>query len=301
MPPIDETTLGSWTGPASDAEEARYNNAKRAVTDAINASGALFADAALSVYPKGSYPAYTNVVRDSDVDIAVEMTSIVYNKMEHEAAGLENSDFGLTPYASIYDPAALKNDVERALVAAFGRAAVTRGNKALQMRRTSSRMTVDVVACYSRRIYTNRAGGCIDGTTIWPDTGTRWIDNFPAQHLERGTQKNDRTSRRYKRCVRILKRLENKMVADGASLVVPSFLIESLVWNIDDSIFSRSTWTDRVKGILGNVWEGLEPDAAERTWLEANGVQYLFGVHQGWNRAQARQFAYDAWNYLGYG
>ena len=300
MPTISEATLSSWTGRASDAEDERYDNARRAIVDAIRGSSA-FNDANLSVYAKGSYPNHTNVVRDSDVDVAVEMTSILKLGFEHNAAGMRMQDFGIEPYSGSYDPDDLKDDVEAALKAKFGASAVTRGNNALHVRQSSTRLAADVVPCYTSRIYIDRYGKKIDGIKIEPDRGAS-IHNYPAQHLEEGRTKNTNTMRRYKSVVRILKRLENKMVAENVIQVVPSFLIESLVWNTTNTVFTSGTsWTVRVQGVLVHVWDGLATVDAEGQWVEANAVQMLFGSHQTWTREQARQFAYDAWNYLGYG
>jgi hypothetical protein len=299
LPTISESTLSSWTGPASDAEDERHDNARRAITDAIRASTA-FTDANLKVYAKGSYPNHTNVVRDSDVDVAVEMTSILKLDFEHDATGMTMQDFGIQPYSRSYDPDDLKDDVEAALQARFGASAVSRGNKALHVRESSTRLAADVVPCYTARIYIDRYGRHIEGIKIEPDRGSR-IQNFPAQHLVEGRSKNANTIRRYKSVVRILKRLENKMVAEDVIGVVPSFLVESLVWNTPNPVFAAGTWTDRVQGVLVNVWDGLASADAEERWLEANAVQMLFGSHQSWTREHARQFAYDAWNYIGYG
>lgn len=300
MPPIPESTLSSWTGAPSDAEDERHDNARKAINEAVRASSA-FGDADLDIYAKGSYPNHTNVVRDSDVDVAVEMTSVLKLDFEHDATGMKMQDFGIEPYSRSYDPDDLKDDVEKALVAKFGSSAVTRGNKALHVRQTSTRLAADVVPCYSARIYIDRFGKKIDGIKIQPDRSAA-IHNFPAQHLQVGRDKNTSTLRRYKSVVRILKRLENKMVAETVIKVVPSFLIESVAWNTPNSVFTvNSTWTERVKGVLVEVWDGLEPNDSEQRWVEANGVQMLFGSHQTWTRAQARQFAYDAWSCLGYG
>lgn len=300
MPTIPESTLASWTGSASDAEDERHDNARRAITEAIRDSSA-FDGANLSIYAKGSYPNHTNVVRDSDVDVAVEMTSIIYLDFEHAATGMSKEEFGITPYSGGYDPDDLENDIEAALSAKFGPSAVTRGNKALHVRQSSTRLAADVVPCYAKRIYYSRYGSYHQGIVIRPDRG-RWIDNFPKQHLDKGREKNTNTLRRYKSVVRILKRLENKMVDENVISVVPSFLIESLVWNTPNEIFVfRDTWTERVKGVLVHVWEALEPVDSESHWLEANDVQLLFGGHQTWSRHQARRFAHDAWNYLAYG
>jgi hypothetical protein len=45
----------------------------------------------------------------------------------------------------------------------------------------------------------------------------RRITNFPRQHYDAGCAKNDRTGRRYKRVVRILKRLRNHMADNPAA------------------------------------------------------------------------------------
>src|SRR6266536_1630039 len=103
MPTISESTLSGWTGAPSDSEDERHDNARKAIAQAIEGSSA-FVDAALSVYAKGSYPNHTNVVRDSDVDVAVEMTSVVYFAFEHYASGMTMQDFGFVPYSGRYVP-----------------------------------------------------------------------------------------------------------------------------------------------------------------------------------------------------
>lgn len=299
MPAVPEATLSTWTGAPSDSEDERHDNARRAIAAAIDASSA-FDDATLNVYAKGSYTNHTNVVRDSDVDVAVEMTSVTYFGFEHGAAGRSMEDFGFDRYSGRYDSDRLKDDVERTLVARFGSGAVTRGNYALHVRESSTRLAADVVPCYAKRLYYSAAGEYHQGIVIRPDQGT-WHDNFPAQHLEAGRAKNTATLRRYKSVVRIVKRLENKMVSERVIAVVPSFLIESLVWNTADGVFIfHDSWTERLQGVLVHAWEGLESAANQEQWVEANGVQLLFGSHQKWTRAQARQFAYDAWSYLEY-
>src|SRR5436190_606082 len=92
------------------------------------------------------------------------------------------------------------------------------------------------------------------------------------------------TSRRYKRVVRILKRLENEMVDQGVIDVVPSFLIESAVWNVPNSSFDYSTWTARVRAALAHIFNGtLSSDCVSSDdWLEANNIKYLFHASQSW-------------------
>ena len=124
----------------------------------------------------------------------------------------------------------------------------------------------------------------------------RWIE------ASEGTAKNDRTNRRYKRVVRILKRLENEMVDQGIIKVVPSFLIESSVWNVPNDNFAVDGWTARVRNALAHIYNGTRSNACVSSddWLEANGIKYLFHASQGWSYQDAHSFADKAWDYIGF-
>jgi hypothetical protein len=205
-----EDTFSKWTEPASNAEQARYDWTR----DAINA---LREDARLSrytfkVYPKGSYPAYTNVVADSDVDVAAELTTFRTNRFVREASELTIEDFGLTRYTGDASLPTFKDEVEAALIAAFGQGAVQRGKKAIHIRETRRGLKADVVPCVTAATHVSRQATRV-GVQLRNDARpSETILNYPKQHLEEGTKKNDATSRRCKRVVRILKRLENEIV-----------------------------------------------------------------------------------------
>lgn len=294
-----ESTFSDWTGAPSASEQERYERTRDAIRDALSAHGS-FGDASISVYAKGSYPNHTNVVRDSDVDIAVEMTSILTLDYEHDARGMTLHDFGITPYSGSYDYRDLKNDVERAMVAGFGRSAVSRGNVAIHIREKQGSLAADVVPCTSHQVYVSRQGRHFNGIELHPDRGAS-IVNFPAQHLAEGVRKNTQTSKRYKRSVRILKRLENEMVAEKAIKVVPSFLIESAVWNVDDYRFAGATsWTEIIRRVITDAYMATEDDESCSGYLEANGIKLLFGPHQSWTREELNHFLLMAWRYIGY-
>ena len=56
-----------------------------------------------------------------------------------------------------------------------------------------------------------------------------------------------------------------------------------------------------VKGALYQVWQdtqGDEPEEESKRWMEANECFYLFHPQQDWSRADAREFAKAAWNFL---
>jgi hypothetical protein len=111
------------------------------------------------------------------------------------------------------------------------------------------------------------------------------------------------TNRRYKRVVRILKRLENEMVDRGVITAVPSFLIESAVFNVPDRCFVLSTWTARVEAALTHIFNGTKTDdcVGSEDWLEVNRCKYLFSGEQSWSRGTANDFALQAWRYVGFG
>ena len=297
-----ESTFANWTGPASDAEQQRYERTRDAINQALRDSSQL-ADYSFNVYPKGSYPNFTNVVRDSDVDIAAELTEFIRNDFVHDAQGLTLGDLGKPQYTGGYTLAAFKDDVEAALTAAFGSTAVDRGNKAIHIRESSQSLAADVVPCVTHRTYIRR-DYYREGIQLRNDA--RPLDhiiNYPRQHLEAGTAKNGRTDRRYKRVVRILKRLENEMVEEGLLEEVPSFLIESATWNTSSSAFlNPDNWMGRVREVLAQIFNGTLSNECVQSddWLEANGIKYLFHSSQPWTYQQAHSFAHEAWEYVGF-
>jgi hypothetical protein len=297
-----EPTFSSWYQRASDAEQTRYQNTCKAINDALRGDSRL-ARYSFDVYPKGSYPAFTNVVRDSDVDIAAELTTFRGNRFVNDAAGLTIDDLGLSRYTGDATLAGFKDDVERALVAAFGAGPVDRGKKAIHIRESSRSLNADVVPCVTNETWLSKYSSRTGVRLLNDELPADLILNYPKQHLEEGTRKNDATSRRYKRVVRILKRLENKMVEEGRIDAVPSFLIESAAYNVPNHIFGRDSWTDRVEGALAYIYVGTKTDECLRSedWLEVNCCKYLFFDGQSWSREAANGFALAAWRYLGFG
>ena len=289
-----ESQLQSWTGRASDAEQARYDWTKDQIRDALR--GGALDQYSFSVYPKGSYPNHTNVVRDSDVDIAVELTELQRHEFIHSAKGMKLEDFGVTRYTGSYSLATFKNDVEAALNRQFGSGAVDRGNKAIHVRESARSLKADVVVCQTLKSHPSPSVTATrTGILIEPDRGPE-IHNFPKHHLEEGVKKNDATSRRFKRLVRIVKRLENEMVDRGVIAPVPSFLMESMIWNVPDRVFNdHDTWTVRLQEALRHSFH-----ADKAGWLEVNNIKFLFHPSQKWTEAEATAFVKSAWNYMGF-
>ncbi len=151
-----ERQLHSWVKPASDTEDEKRQRAEKAVTDALNDLPDV-RDLPINVYAKGSYANNTNVRQDSDVDVAVEYTGIEYFDFAHDLKGITGEEAGFDTVKDPYSPSQLKGDVEYALVAAFGRHAVTGHNRAITVREQSNRLAADVVPCFTCRRYYGRS------------------------------------------------------------------------------------------------------------------------------------------------
>lgn len=289
-----EAQLQSWTKPASDAEQQRYDWTRDQIRDALR--GGNLDIYSFDVYPKGSYPNNTNVVRDSDVDVAVELTELQRHEFIHSAKGMTLEDFGISRYSGSYSLTQFKDDVEIALERHFGTAAVERGNKAIHVRESARSLKADVVVCQTLKSHPNPlVSSTRTGILIRSDKGQE-IHNFPKHHLDEGVRKNEATSRRFKRLVRIVKRLENEMVDKGLIDAVPSFLMESMVWNVPDYIFNHNdTYTVRLREALRHMFH-----ADKEKWMEVNNIKFLFHPSQKWTEEQAVGFVRSAWNHMGY-
>lgn len=287
-----EDQLSGWTGPSSDTEKDKQDRTERMIHQAIDAHAA-FNNCSLKVYAKGSYANNTNVRSDSDVDIAVECTDVLY--WGEDETGINTPG---NPYEGVWTPSKLRAELISALKIKFSNQVDTSGSIAIQINSSLARVDADVVPCFSYRYYMKH--GSRSGTKIF-NTGGSSIVNYPAQQSDNGITKNKQTGYQYKKGARLLKRIENKMAEDGAFRELPSFFIECLAYNCPSSVFARSTWTDRLREMLVHIWNELEGDEpSEGRWVEVNDCFYLFHSTQKWSREDGREFAKAAWNYFGF-
>lgn len=287
-----ENQMSGWTGPSSDTEKDKQDRTERMIREAID-SHEPFNSCSLKVYAKGSYANNTNVRSDSDVDIAVECTDVLYWKESEPGVYTPGK-----PYEGIWTPAKLRAELLAAMKAKFLDQVDSTGSTAIQINSSSARVDADVVPCFSFQYHMKF--GSRTGTKIFKTDGSS-IVNYPAQQLENGIAKNKQTGYAYKKGVRLLKRIENAMAADGTFRELPSFFIECLAFNCPDSVFAHSTWRECLRGMLFHIWDQLQGDepATER-WVEANDCLFLFHSDQKWSREDGREFATAAWNYFGF-
>lgn len=292
MPKFTEDTFKGWTKPPSDSEESKLENSERIVKEAINSDEKL-KSLSIEIFGQGSYANNTNVRLNSDIDINVRYTGGFYFDLPQ---GKTRSDFGLNS-PSDYSFSEYKNDIEQALINKFGNDSVVRKNKCLTVIGNSYRVETDVVPTWNYHRYSEN-GSYVSGSKLRSDKGP-WIVNFPKQHIENGIDKNNATSRRFKRLTRLQKKLWYKMgdeefVSDSIS----SFLIECLIWNVPNRIFNdNDTWTERLKQSIVFLYENTKDEETCKEWGEVSELLYLF-IGRKWTSKDVNTYMIQLWNYL---
>ena len=163
-------------------------------------------------------------------------------------------------------------------------------------------MESDVAAFFEHRRYKSEYN-YLSGVEMIPDSrNPLMVRNWPEQHYRNGVDKNTNTSRIYKRTVRILKTLANEMSGNGipSAKIIPSFLVECLVWNAPNSNFNRDTFYAIVRAVLAHLYNETRKEETCAEWGEVSELKYLFRASQPWTRVQAHNFISDAWDYIGY-
>ena len=294
MAKYSEDQLTSWTKPPSDSEESKLENSERIVKEAINSDEKL-SSRSIEIFGQGSYANNTNVRLNSDIDINVRNTSDFYFDLPK---GKERSDFGLDS-PSDYSFREYKNDVEQALVRKFGRDEVIRKNKCITVKGNSYRVETDVVPTWNYRRY-REDGTYVLGAQFISDDG-KWVTNYPKQHIENGINKNNATSRRFKRLTRLQKKLWYKMKEEEfVSDTISSFLIECLIWNVPNNLFNNyDTWEERLKQSIVYIYDNTKEEETCKEWGEVSELLYLF-VGRKWTYKDVNTYMIQLWNYLNF-
>lgn len=289
-----EDSFSSWAKPPGKTEQDRCDNAVQALRKAIAASDKLN-QRNIKVLVHGSYQNNTNVRQDSDVDIGIVCFDTFFMVLPE---GSTREDFNISP--ATYEYRQFKDEVNEALVAYFGRSAVTRGNKAFDVHENSYRVDADAAPFFEHRRY-SKDKSYISGVELQPDTGGRVI-NWPEQHYDNGVVKNTETNRRFKALVRIMKALCNEMLGAGIQEAkpIPGFLAECLIWNVPNDHFGYASYKSDVQNCIAFLFNNTMRDEQCGEWGEVSELKYLFRWNP-WTRAQAHSFLSAAWDYIGLG
>ena len=298
-----------WQRPASDTEEQKIERAARMVRDALAKNAWLTAEG-VTVQAQGSYFNNTNVRLDSDMDLRVVHPGIkvVYAQNVDIACADRILDYTSSGRTLLAINSRMRAEVAAALGGDFGVRNVddTRSRAIHVKELPGSRAEVDVVPTFVLHhvewIDTARSYHTTGGVGILSKDASAWTFNFPRQHNENGVAKRDRTKHRFKRCVRMLKRLRNEMADAGvqAAKPIPSYLIECLAYRVDDVFYTEDNddYFNRIYWVV----RSLQELAADQGWvanaMEINDVKRLFGSWQGWTPAQVVGFLAAARAYL---
>jgi hypothetical protein len=292
--------LTHWERPASDSEELQIERAASMVRFALT-ENAWLRNEGVRVSAQGSYFNNTNVRLESDMDlravhplVRIEYAPGVLVEAAQVAHGIPQSGRYFTDVV-----ADVRREIRMCLGQKFGAAnADADGNKAIRLKKLpGSRADVDIVPAFDyiwmwwdelARQY-RRA----NGVTILGKDGA-WVNNFPEQHYANGVNKRVRTKYRFKRFVRIFKRLRDELVRQRklAAGRVSSFMIESLTYAVEDTYFLVETDDryDRANRVLGRMWDLLDDTMWVSTATEINGIKFLFRATQPWTVDDAKGF-----------
>jgi hypothetical protein len=296
-----EDKLSRYKDPSSATEKEKQDRAERMVRDATKGwSG--FEEINLEYLVKGSYPNNTNVRFDSDVDIAVLHGGFHY----YDDSALRPADklTGTGVSISHYDGLNFRREMEKPLEAKFGSDCDTTGKTAITITENSSRVSADVVPSFHHVAYYYDSFGRVASHmgTMTYRTDSSTVINYPEQQLANGRAKNTATGMRSKQMVRILKRVENDLVAAGTIKALPSYFMECLVYQVPNNCFGSSSstpLTDDLTKVITNIWNETKPGGGGENWLEPNEIKPLFATSQPWTMVQANALALATWTSLG--
>lgn len=292
--------LTHWERPASESEEVQIERAASMVRFAL-AENTWLRNEGVAVSPQGSYFNNTNVRIESDMDLRAVHPLIRIEYAQNVVVEAAQAAHPIPQSGRYFSDVVtdMRREIRLCLGQKFGAANVDAdGNKAIRLKKLpGSRADVDIVPAFNYiwMWWDELAGqyGRANGVTILDKDGA-WINNFPVQHYANGVNKRERTRHRFKRFVRIFKRLRDELVREGklAPGRAPSFLLECLTYAVEDKYFLVETDDryDRAKRILGRMWELLDNALWVRTATEINGIKFLFHTTQPWTVDGAKGF-----------
>ncbi|MEG3160943.1 hypothetical protein U1763_10555 [Sphingomonas sp. LB2R24] len=286
-----------WERPPSDHEETKIARAANIATSIVK-NNAVLSTIGVKVLPQGSYYNNTNVRLEADMDLRVEIPTLMVRYAAGVSPAQADAALGyiLTGKTLPNEAAEVRDQLAADCRKTFGAANVTVGNKAVSVDGLDgSHADVDLVPAFRLSYVIANSYGSYDtfnGVGITGSDGSEtW--NFPAQHHANGIAKRARTAHRFKKIVRAAKRLNYELCEIGAiNRRLPSFLVECLVYLIEDGHFVIE-YDDRFSRLLRvfkRMQELLADDAYVNGALEVNDIKYLFRDGQAWTIGDARNF-----------
>lgn len=221
--PILESVLNQWSHHHAATASAQ---AHTAIRDALAHRDLPAHD----IFLQGSYKNDTNLRRNSDVDLVVQLDV----RLRPKVAALIGPQLRSNgSHMAAYERwQSFRRLVLVALRENFGDAVVTTGRKSLKVAQGPIPAAADVVVTLK----------CGNGTTLYVPDEHRWAVSFPQQHHSKGASKERGSAGRYKRATRMFKAARNRVLErDGlAEDSAPSYFVECLMYNVPNRLFKNS-------------------------------------------------------------
>jgi hypothetical protein len=291
---ISESQLETWAKQGSVTQSsATYGTVRRVLEDA----NALFANRSFEIFLQGSYGNDTNVWKESDVDVVINLTDIYYYDLESLTPD-DRERFNKDTSSAGYTVKDFKASVSGWLEDRFGDEVDLNGDKAIAIAANGSRRDADVIVSANYRKYTSYSPGNIrfhPGICFFTKDSTQ-IVNYPKMHSANMTTKHQATNGWLKPMARIFKNLRNRMVDsdDIENGLAPSYYLEGLLYNVPNdkfggsyvdtfvNVFNYLHNTDRSKFLCANERYYLFHPTSQVTWRVEKCEKFLDAVRQAW-------------------
>lgn len=292
---IPERQLQTWSNQGAVQSSAATHKSVESCIQKVNWNE----DVNYVTYLQGSYPNYTNIYGNSDVDLVVEFRSI-FSKNLTALTQEEITQFDSDYDDAKYSLAGFKKAVVEQLKECYGDNNVEIGNKAILVKGNGSRLDCDVVVCNPYRKYSSYSSlnksDYIEGITFNTehDVPQKRIINYPKVHLKNGSIKNrqENTNGNFKPSVRVLKNMKASMIDREyiTKELAPSYFLECLIYNSQNSNFRQSYYSDIAVSIINQFSADLK-NGNMANYLVQNEQRKLFGSEdQQWNIDDATTF-----------
>lgn len=297
---IPESQLETW---ANVGAQEQSKNTYAVVRNALDRDDAPYFQKGKKVdrFLQGSYGNDSNVYKESDVDVVIQLTGSTFyydtDLLTPEELQRFNQYFnGGAPAYGFFE---FKADVVSHLTARFGDD-VAPGSKAITIKAGGGRRKADVLACVEFRRYVAFPSATSDGTYIpgicFFTSGYERVANFPKLHSMHLTSKHQATNQWFKPVVRIVKNMRNRLVANNAlgAGVAPSYYIEGLLHNAPTELFGTSyedsfvnviNWlrdADRTQFLCAHQHYQLLDGKAHVTWSSTDCSTFLTALAKMW-------------------
>lgn len=259
----------------SDTEQSKANHSIEMVQEAVKDYN--WKEVGLNcpkICLKGSYNNGTNVKIDSDVDIyALFNGYYLVNTQKQCISEYHHGDGKTCEYH--------RQHLKHALYNKFGNQ-IKNGRKAFKIKESSYKHEADVMGAILAKDDNNMEN--YDGVRTFFNDGSTSI-TYPKQDKKNSDFKDEMSYGYYKQMVRIFKGIKNDLDLD-----IPSFLIECMVYNIDNSYIIDTTtdYLGKARNIV-KMWT-LYLSRQANQFVELNEIKRLFSDDQKWRVQDAVNF-----------